>query len=118
MSRTDTALKPLVENNSSAAHRIASRKLGLRVEASSLSDWPVIFSWTNVQNNRSRQQISGVPAGRHRERASQAPSRLFQPRQRRACGLGKPNLKQGMTTPVINRYKRQILMESRFKAGH
>src|ERR1700722_1487335 len=33
MSRTDTALKPLVENNSSAAHKTASRRFGLRVAA-------------------------------------------------------------------------------------
>src|SRR3984893_3319114 len=33
MSRTDTALKPLVENNSSAAHKIASRRFGLRAAA-------------------------------------------------------------------------------------
>jgi len=32
MSRTETALKPLVENSSSAAARIASRKFGLRAE--------------------------------------------------------------------------------------
>jgi len=31
MSRTDTALKPLTENSSSAAARIASRMLGLRI---------------------------------------------------------------------------------------
>src|ERR1700759_2461643 len=36
MSRTETALKPLVENNSSAAARIASRKFGLRAAASFL----------------------------------------------------------------------------------
>jgi hypothetical protein len=35
----------------------------LRVAASSLSDWRAIFGWTNVQNNRSRQQISGVSVG-------------------------------------------------------
>src|SRR2546421_12927240 len=33
MSRIDTALKPLVENNSSAALRMASRMLGFRVMA-------------------------------------------------------------------------------------
>src|SRR4051794_33971973 len=36
MSRIETALKPLIENNSSAAHNIASRAFGLRVAEASL----------------------------------------------------------------------------------
>src|SRR5882724_9575163 len=43
MSRTDTALKPLVENSSSAAARIASRRLGLRAAPSWLKDLRTIF---------------------------------------------------------------------------
>src|ERR1700686_5148372 len=55
MSRTDTALKPFVENSSSAAHRIASRKLGLRAADSSLADGQTMIC-TNVQIIRSSQQ--------------------------------------------------------------
>src|SRR5713226_9632993 len=55
MSRTETALKPLVANNSSAAHKIASRRLGLRVAAFLLADlWTMIC--TIVQKIRSGQQ--------------------------------------------------------------
>src|SRR6516225_9951870 len=43
MSRTDTALKPLVENSSSAAMRIASRKFGLRAVASGVEGLRTIF---------------------------------------------------------------------------
>src|SRR5439155_17941814 len=55
MSRTDTALKPLVENSSSAAHRIASRMFGLREPASVLVDLLAMIC-TSVQKIRSSQQ--------------------------------------------------------------
>src|SRR5581483_12131129 len=57
MSRTETASNPLVENSSSAAHRIASRMFGLRGAVSSLSRGRIISACTDVQITRSRQQI-------------------------------------------------------------
>jgi len=55
MSRIETALNPLVENNSSAAHKIASRMFGLRALTSSLSDCRAIslvrmYKWTGQVN--------------------------------------------------------------------
>src|SRR3984885_927171 len=58
MSRTETALNPLVENKSSAAHRMASRRFALRGVASSLSVGRTILICTNVQIIRSSQRIS------------------------------------------------------------
>src|SRR5216684_1214577 len=55
MSRTETALKPLVANNSSAAHKIASRRFGLRVAAFLLADFWIMIC-TIVQKIRSGQQ--------------------------------------------------------------
>src|ERR1700684_1621824 len=58
MSRTETALNPLVENKSSAAHRMASRRFALRGVASSLSVGRALLICTNVQIIRSSQRIS------------------------------------------------------------
>src|SRR3984893_13950961 len=56
MSRTEPALKPLVANSSSAAHRIASRKFGLRVAAAFLLTGPRSIICTIVQKIWSSQQ--------------------------------------------------------------
>src|SRR3984893_17429733 len=56
MSRTETALKPLVANSSSAAHRIASRKFGLRVAAAFWLAGPRSIICTIVQKIWSSQQ--------------------------------------------------------------
>src|SRR5262245_52131316 len=59
MSRTDTALKPFVENSSSATVRIASRRFGLRAVASGVEGLGIIFVLSykksgQVNNNRGR----------------------------------------------------------------
>src|SRR4051812_18901622 len=59
MSRIETALKPLVENSSSAAARIASRRFGLRAAAVLPTDLMAgvrIIICTIVQKIRSGQQ--------------------------------------------------------------
>src|ERR1700760_3238908 len=75
MSRTETALNPLVENKSSAADRMASRMFGLRGAASSLSGrWGILIS-TNVQIIRSSQRISSSDPPR--PRADRLPKRTW-----------------------------------------
>src|SRR5215475_5399595 len=72
MSRTDTALKPLVENSSSAAMRIASRKFGLRAVASGVEGLRTIFVPSYKRSghvNENRGRCCGT-AGSHRRDAS------------------------------------------------
>src|SRR6476646_9859025 len=52
MSRTDTALNPLVANNSSAAARIASRRFGLRAAGSLTGDLRTIFVLSYKRSGR------------------------------------------------------------------
>src|SRR4029079_3705195 len=76
MSRIETALKPRVENNNSAALRIASRILGFRVIGFAFCS-PVLYVCTNykVQSTNNLQVEEGVQPARFHQDSTQSPRR-------------------------------------------
>src|SRR5579872_732250 len=92
MSRTETASNPLVENNSSAAHRIASRMFGLRGATSSPSGERIIlYKCTNGPV-----ESTNIWASRRERRAAPALLRFQELRDREP---GREHLAVGKSNP-------------------
>src|SRR5438445_9504555 len=101
MSRTETALKPLVANNSSAAHRIASRRFGLRAAKSLLVDLLAIPICTNVQDFRSSQEKYLSVGTENSQIAAIYPIRQRRPRRSTLKGQSGrlPRVRRGVHMP-------------------